>query len=92
MIALEVFMDIFALRRQGLTFRAIAKKLNIHRNTVKKYLEEGKPPEYKKDKRKESILAPYHALITDWLEKDDYRATWIYKRIKTWAMAAATTP
>lgn len=83
MIALEVFMDVFALRRQGLTFRAIAKKLGIHRNTVKKYLEEGKPPRYKKTKRQESILDPYRQLIRDWLERDDYRATWIYNRIQS---------
>lgn len=83
MIALEVFMDILALRRQGLSFRAIAKKLNIHRNTVKKYVEEGaRAPRYNRNKRKESILAPYFQVISDWLEQDDYRATWIYNRIK----------
>jgi transposase len=84
MIALEVLMDIFALSRQGLGIRAIAKKLHLHRNTVKKYLQEGatRAPRYNKNKRKESILAPYFQLISDWLEKDDYRATWIYSRIK----------
>jgi transposase len=57
MISLEVFMDILALRHQGLSFRAIAKKLNIHRNTVKKYVEEGaRAPRYNKSKRKGSIL------------------------------------
>jgi len=35
MISMEVFMDIFALRRQGFSLRYIAKKLGIHRNTVK---------------------------------------------------------
>ena len=40
MIATEVFMDILSLHRQGLTMRAIARKLVIHRNTVKKYLTE----------------------------------------------------
>jgi len=83
MIAMEVFMDIFALRRQGLSFRAIAKKLKVHRNTVKKYLEEGAvPPRYNSSTRKESILAPYFQIISDWLEQDDYRATWIYQRIR----------
>ena len=35
MIAMEVFMDILALRRQGMSMRSIAKRLGIHRNTVK---------------------------------------------------------
>jgi DNA-binding CsgD family transcriptional regulator len=39
MISEEVFMDIIALRRQGYSMRAIAKKLGIHRNTVKRHLE-----------------------------------------------------
>jgi hypothetical protein len=34
-------MDIVAFHRQGLSERAIARKLNIHRNTVKKYIQEG---------------------------------------------------
>jgi len=37
---LEVQMDIFTLHRQGFSFRAIAHKLGIHRNTVKKYIQE----------------------------------------------------
>ena len=43
MVTVEVFMDILALKRQGLSNRAIARKLSIHRKTVKKYLESKKP-------------------------------------------------
>lgn len=82
MIALEVFMDIVSLHRQGHTMRAIARKLGIHRNTVKKYLLNPQAPQYRKSKRKESILTPYHQMIDDWLQQDDYRATWIYHQIK----------
>jgi transposase len=82
MITLEAFMDILALRRDGLSYRAIAARLGIHRNTVAKHLENGKPAEYRKQKRKESILAPYCQLIRDWLEEDDYRATWIFNKLK----------
>ena len=67
MIAMEVFMDIFSLRRQGFSMRFIAKKLGIHRNTVKKYLKQGGPPNYRKRKRKASILDPYKPIIEDYL-------------------------
>jgi transposase len=82
MIAWEVYMDIVALHRQGHSDRAIARKLGVHRNTVKKYIHEGQTPQYHKGKRKESTLAPYYQVIDDFMEEDDYRATWIYKRVK----------
>lgn len=82
MISWEVYMDIVALHRQGHTERAIARKLGIHRNTVKKYIQEGQTPRYNGSRRRESILSPYHQVIEDFLEEDDYRATWIYKRIR----------
>jgi transposase len=82
MISLEVFMDIVSLRRQGFSMRAIAKKLGIHRKTVKKHLEGGRLPAYNKHKRKISILEPYHQLIQDLLNEDDYKATWIYDRLR----------
>jgi transposase len=82
MICREVFMDILALHRQGHSMRWIAEKLGIHRNTVKKYITEKKQPQYRKQKRRESILSPYHQIICDWLEDDDYSATWIFGKLK----------
>lgn len=82
MISTEVFMDILALHRQGHSMRWISKKLGIHRDTVKKYITQKKQPHYNKQKRRESILAPFHQMIRDWLEQDDYRATWVYEKIK----------
>lgn len=82
MINTEVFMDILALHRQGHSMRGIARALGIHRDTVKKYITEKKLPQYNKQKRRESILAPYHQMIRGWLEEDDYKATWIYDKIK----------
>jgi transposase len=38
-------MDIVALHRQGLSERKISEKLGIHRNTVKKYIQEGQTPQ-----------------------------------------------
>ena len=83
MISTEEFMDILALHRQGHSMRWIAKKLGIHRDTVKKYITQKKQPQYRKQKRRESILAPYHQMIRDWLEQDDYRATWIFDKLQS---------
>jgi len=82
MIAMEVFMDIFSLRKQGFSMRAIALKLGIHRNTVKKHLESSMLPSYNKTKRKSSKLDPYRQLVQDLLNEDDYKATWIYDRLR----------
>jgi transposase len=82
MVTMEVFMDILALHRQGFSMRWISEKLNIHRNTVKRYVTEKEPPTYRKRKRHESILAPYHQIIRDWLGQDDFKATWIFDKLK----------
>ena len=63
MIPKEVCMDIFALHRQGISQRGIARRLGLHRNTVKKYIQAGKLPEYRSAKRRRSILAPFHRII-----------------------------
>jgi len=83
MISTEVFMDILALHRQGHSMRWISKRLGIHRDTVKKYITQKKQPQYRKQKRRESILTPYHQMIRDWLEQDDYRATWIFDKLQS---------
>jgi transposase len=82
MISWERFMDILALHRQGLSLREISDKLGIHRKTVTKYVTQGHPPRYSKVKRKESILIPYLQIIEEWLQQDNYRASWIYHQIK----------
>lgn len=82
MVSMEVLMDILVLDRQGYSVRAISRKTGIHRNTVKKYLEAGGPPVYRKQKRKASILDAYRPAIRDWLAEDNFRATWIYERLK----------
>lgn len=82
MISAEVFMDIISLHRRGLSMRAIARKLGIHRDTVKKHIEGKSFPQYCKNKRLESILDPYRQTIDDYLAEDDYQATWILDRLK----------
>ena len=82
MVSKEGYMDIQALYRNGMTVRAIARKLGLHRNTVKKHLMSTDFPQYRKTRRRESILEPYTPMIRDWLQEDDYRATWILERIR----------
>ena len=71
MISEEVFMDIIAMHRSGLSVR----------KTVKKHIEAGDFPHYHK-RKSVSILEPYKQIINDYLDQDDYQATWIFDRIK----------
>jgi len=82
-------MDIIAMRRNGYSIRKIAKLTGIHRKTVKRHLESNSFPAYKKEKRKLSILEPYTQIIRDYLEQDDYQATWIYDRLKRMGYAGS---
>jgi transposase len=75
-------MEIQAMHRGGKSIRAIAKELGLHRATVKKQLASAEFPRYRKIERKDSILAPYEQTIKDFLEEDNYRATWILDRLK----------
>ena len=82
MVSKEGYMDIKALYRNGMTVRAISRKLGLHRNTVKKHLASDDFSRYHKTRRRGSILSPYQQAIRDYLEEDDYRATWIHARLK----------
>ena len=82
MISEEVYMDIIAMKRFGYSKRKIARIKSIHRNTVTKHLESNSFPQYKREKRKESILQPYHQIIKDYLDQDNYQAAWIFDRLK----------
>ena len=82
MITEEAFMDIMALHRQGHSMRFIARKLGLHRNTVKKFILGKRFPEYQRSERRVSVLAPFVRIIQDWLEQDNYRASWVFERLK----------
>lgn len=82
MITKEAFMDIMALHRQGHSMRFIAKKLGLHRNTVKKFIRGQRFPEYRRRERRLSLLTPFVRIIQDWLSQDSYRASWIFERLK----------
>ena len=76
-------MDIITLHRKGLKQRAIARKLGVSRNTVKKYVENPELVfEPTQPHKRKSLLDPFGDNIKAWIEEDsDYTATWIYDRL-----------
>ena len=83
-------MDILTLHRKGHKQRAIARRLGISRNTVKKYIENPDlvfTPE--KPRQRKSLLDPFDDNITAWLNEDDYTATWIYDRLVNMGFAGS---
>lgn len=81
MVGKEECMDIWSLKRQGLSERAIARRVGLDRRTVKKYLDKKEFPRYSAVNRK-SKLEPFHELIEDWLSQEDYQATRIYDLVQ----------
>jgi len=73
MITEEALMDILALHRRGHCMHFIAKKLGLHRNTVKKFILGKRFPEYRCSERRLSHMAPFVRMIQDWLSQDNYR-------------------
>lgn len=80
---LEDVVDIHSLKRKGFSQRGIARKLGIHRQTVKKYLlhpdimQQGNMRHLRGSK-----LDPYQDQIKAWIEEDpDYTAVWIYDHL-----------
>jgi len=80
MVEKEECMEIWVLKRQGYSIRAIARKLGIHRKTVKKYLEAKEFPKFRVVAR-HSGLEPYYKMIDDWLNTEDYHATRVHELV-----------
>lgn len=59
MLSCAEYMDIKELQREGLSLRAIARRLGMSRNTVRKHLRAGHPPQPMEIERS-SLLEPYH--------------------------------
>jgi len=81
MIDKEVYMEILSLRKQGYSYRQIARVTGVDRRTVRKYLEDQALPVYRKVHRR-SKLEGYKSLIEGWLAQDDYRATRIHDLLR----------
>ena len=71
-------MESFAkLRRRhlvhGESISAIARDLNVSRNTVKKYLRSGEVPAYRRDSQPSPKLGAFEGQLKDWLQQDGQR-------------------
>lgn len=74
-------MEIMVLARQGLSERAIARKLGISRWTVKKYLRGGGEAGQPAARKKPGLLAGFIDYIRAWLDEDQYQATRIFEKL-----------
>lgn len=82
MLELEEILDVYSLKRQGYSQRRIARELGIHRQTVKKYLENPVSKLQRNKYHRPSKLEPFYGNIKAWLESDPfYTATWIYDNL-----------
>jgi transposase len=68
-ISEEELMDIRALARQGYTYAEIGRLLGRDWRTVKRYLEHGAQPAYRR-RRMSSKLDEFKPLIDQWLAKE----------------------
>jgi len=82
MKTLEEILEVHSLKRLGYSQRRIAREVGIHRNTVKKYLENPDWMLHRKRYRRPSKLDPFCGNIEAWLEADQlHTATWIYDHL-----------
>ncbi len=67
MLTQEFIVDIHVLHRQGMSIRAIAKQLNVSRNTVRRYLrhEIQITPSYSERPKRLSLLDPFKTYIQE---------------------------
>jgi transposase len=77
----EEVVEIKVLARQGLSERAISRKLGISRWAVKKYLRGGVVAEHRQARKKPGVLAGFVEFIRSWLDEDYYQATRIYDKL-----------
>lgn len=69
MLTQESVVDIHVLHRQGMSIRAIARKLHLSRNTVRQYLRnQARTPQYQRTVSKPSLLEPFKPYLHERME------------------------
>ena len=83
MTEVATIVDIVRLKEQGLSKRAIAKRLGISRTTVSKYWAESTNPDKPRYARRPQLIDPYRDYITSRLDEyPELSAYRLYKEIK----------
>lgn len=82
--ASETRADVMRLHYlEGLSVRAIAKRLKCSRKTVRKHLGRGEPATIMQRAPRSSLLDPYHQTIQDWLvETPELKAPQVLERLR----------
>jgi transposase len=76
-------MTIAAMSKvQHFSQRKIARLTGKHRATVKRHIEGNSFPCYAKRQQKETLLDAHRQTIDDYLQLDNYQATWLWDRLK----------
>ncbi len=81
MISLEEWVDIISLHRQGVRIKAIARKLNVLRNAVRRAIRRDGPPAYERPQRP-SKLDPFKDYLVQRLSVFSWR-------LRPWVTRAA---
>ncbi len=85
MLVKELFVDILVMHKQGRSIRAIARELNISRNSVRKYLRKPELPAYTPRAARGSKLDPYKPYLLERIKAAHPRwipATVLFQEIK----------
>ena len=82
MITVEAWTTIRYLRAQGKSIRAIARELNVSRNTVRAALRQEDPPQYSRAGRPNPKLDPYLAQIEEMLVQKRFIGTRILRELR----------
>jgi len=59
----------------GESISEIARRLNLSRNTVRKYLKQSDPPRYQRREQPKPRLGAYEDQLKTWLEQEPEEAT-----------------
>lgn len=76
-------LKLHTLRAEGKSLRKIARETGFARNTVRKYLRDGKLPERQTRRKRGSKLAPFESQLQRWMQEDGiFNCEVLYRRLK----------
>src|SRR5258706_2174040 len=82
MLSMEKWATIRYLRAQGKGVRAIARELDVGRNTVRRAVEAGSAPRYQRPARPNPKLEPFATQIQEWVHRDHLIGSRILRELR----------